>query len=143
MCSISNQYSKLSTGEIPIFILNICSSNTNTGVCKAKYKNKYSVQEYKYRYKYSVRRYNSNVIRLANNSLVDTRGLYQVHISVQVEMKIRMHIKTFHILPILNDHSLPWTLWRPLRRSPGWIFPSTTLRRSLMTSLSEYLPSQS
>ena len=24
-------------------------------------------------------RYNSNVIRLANNSLVDTRGLYQVH----------------------------------------------------------------
>ena len=40
------------------------------------------------------------------------------------------HAKTSH-------PSLPLTLWRRPRRSPGWTCPSTTLRRSPTTSLSE------
>ena len=56
-------------------------------MCKPKYSVKTEIQiqnivQIKIQ---SVARYNSNVIRLANNSLVDTRGLYQVTISQQVE----------------------------------------------------------
>ena len=43
---------------------------------------------------------------------------------------------SFHNIS-LSTCSSPWTSWKHLRRSPGSISRSTTLRRSPMTSLSE------